>query len=456
MSEEKTGSSRRDFLKIAGSFVAGAVVAGAGVSAMQPRAGPSVTQTQTQTQMVTSIQTAAGPTAHVWGGGQNKVWIPILNKFMSYDDVVAEIQAEKKVSIANWTYWGLIDSYFTPSLKKYVKDLYGVDIDVEFLGTQAAKGGWVVAVESALAAGQSAPFDLMHIEENFFTDAVSKGIAEPFLPSPLVPWAQFVDSFFLRLPYGVQFQQHSLANFTVNTKYVGDWFQSYKDLADPRLKGKITLWPSSDNGLWGWWAVMAQELGYDYHNPSDMQKTIKWVADNIHPNVLKYTDDEGELGDVLEKELSWVSAYWCCLGEGYAITKPELKGAQVLPQFKSAQVNLPGVYWIPKKAEHPVLAQIAADWELSAGLQMTDITQWQLASDVNKSEQLWCMALEGPLGEDYMQYVPDWVNKLGSKGIFEVFPTIEQAKSYPRLDWGYINNVVGDWINDWKQLTAAP
>jgi spermidine/putrescine-binding protein len=455
MSEEKKGSSRRDFLKIAGSFVAGAVVAGAGVSAMQPPSGPSVTRTVTATETMGG-PTVAGPAAHVWGAGQNKVWIPILNKLMSYDDVVAEIQAEGKVSIANWTYWGLIDSYFTPSLKKYVKDLYGVDIDVEFLGTQAAKGGWVVAVESALAAGQSAPFDLMHIEDNFFTDAVSKGIAEPFLPSPLVPWAQFVDSFFLRFPYGVQFQQHALANFTINTNHVGDWFQTYKDLADSRLKGKLTLWPSSDNGLWGWWAIMAQELGYDYHKPSDMQKAIKWVADNIHPNVLKYTDDEGELGDLLEKELSWISAYWCCLGEGYAITKPELKGAQVLPQFKSTSVNLPGVYWIPKKAEHPLLAQIAADWELSAGLQMTDITQWQLAPDVKTSEQLWAMALEGPLSEDYMQYVPDWVNQMGPNGIFGIYPTIEQAKSYPKLDWGYINSVVGDWINYWKQLTAAP
>jgi len=201
---------------------------------------------------------------------------------------------------------------------------------------------------------------------------------------------------------------------------------------------------------------MAQELGYDYHNPSDMQKVIKWIADNIHPNVLKYTDDEGELGDLLDKELSWVSAYWCALGEGYAITKPELKGSQVLPQFTSTSANLPGVYWIPKKSEHPILAQLAADWELSAGLQMTDITQWPLASDVKKSQQLWAMALEGPLGEDYLQYVPDWVNNIGPKGIFEIFPTIEQAKSYPKLDWGYINNVVSDWINYWKQLTAAP
>ncbi len=449
MSKEKPDSSRRDFLKMAGSFAAGAVVAGAGVYATQPSGVPGPTQTVTTTM--------TGTAGNLWSAGQEKVWIPIMNQFMSRDEVAAEIAKEGKVSVANWTYWGIVDTYFAPSLKKYVKDLYGVDIEVEFLGTQAAKGGWVVAVESALAAGEAPPFDLMHIELNFFEEAVAKGLAEPFLPSPLVPWAEYVDSWFLRYPYGVQFQQHALCNFTVNTKYVGDWFTGWKALADPRLKGKLSLWPSSDNGLWGWWAVVAGELGYDYKNPDDMKKTLKWIADNIVPNVVKYTDDEGELADILEKELTWISAYWCCLAEGYGITKPWLKGSHLLPYFKSEHPNLPGVYWIPKKAPHPVLAQIAADWELSAGFQMTDIKQWPLApGDETRSKQLWAMAFEGALGEDYIQYVPDWVNALGPKGINEIYPTIEQAKSFPKLDWIYINTVINDWITYWKQLTAAP
>ncbi len=444
---------------MAGSFVAGAIVAGAGVYATMPPAGPGVTETVTQTvgaggATQTVTQTVTAPAARVWAAGQNKVWIPILNKFMSYDEVAAQIEKEKKVSIANWTYWGLIDSYFTPSLKKYVKDLYGVDIEVEFVGTQAAKGGWIVAVESALAAGMAAPFDLVHLEVNFFEEAVTKGLAEPFLPSPLVPWAQFVDSWFLRYPYGVQFQQHALANLTVNTKYVGDWFTNNQALADPRLKGKLTLWVPTDNGLWGWWAVMANELGYDYHNLDDMKKALKWIADNIHPNVLKYTSDEGELKDLIEKELAWIIAYWCCTGEGYSITKPWLKGCQVLPYFKGQSNNLPGVYWIPKKVEHPVLAQIAADWELSAGLQMTDIKQWPLGADEKQSQELWAMALEGPLGQDYLQFVPDWVNQLGPNGIFELYPTIEKAKNLLKLDWLHINKVVDQWQAYWKELTA--
>jgi hypothetical protein len=49
LSDAKESSSRRDFLKIAGSFAAGAVVAGAAVAATQPVVGPAVTQTVTET-----------------------------------------------------------------------------------------------------------------------------------------------------------------------------------------------------------------------------------------------------------------------------------------------------------------------------------------------------------------------------------------------------------------------
>jgi hypothetical protein len=47
-----------------------------------------------------------------------------------------------------------------------------------------------------------------------------------------------VDPYFLNSPYGIQFQNYALANFTVNTKYVGSWFNSWRALADSRLREK--------------------------------------------------------------------------------------------------------------------------------------------------------------------------------------------------------------------------
>ena len=60
MSEAKMGSSRRDFLKIAGSFAAGAVIAGGVVAAIQPPKGPAVTETVTTTVTETELVVASG------------------------------------------------------------------------------------------------------------------------------------------------------------------------------------------------------------------------------------------------------------------------------------------------------------------------------------------------------------------------------------------------------------
>jgi len=447
MTEEKK-ASRRDYLKTAGGFVAGAVVASAAWGAYEVSKPPPAPPPGGQVTVTTTItKTEAGPAvpgAKVWMP-QGKIWVPILNKFMTYDEIVEEIKREGKVTIANWTYWGLVDTYFVPELKSYVKDRFGVDVEVEILGTQAAKGGFMYQLYAAYAAGLPPPYDLMHIEVNFFDEAKAKDIMEPFLPSQLVPNTQLVDPYFLSFPYGVQFQQHATCNLTVNSKYV-DFLKRWTDLADPRLKGKITLWVFTDNGFWAFLCEVCEDLGGNYKNESDMKKAIEWTAKNIHPNVLKYTSDEADLMGNLESEVTWVAGYWCCLAEGYAITKPHLKAPLLAPWM----ANLPGVYWIPKKCEHPVLAQIAADWEISPEHQFPNIDQWP-GTGLNKEK--WLMTEEGPIGPAYEQFFPDWAKELGPKGLYEVFPTIEDAKTKVKnLDWLYVMEHQEEWVRMYEAL----
>lgn len=435
-------SDRRTFLGTLAGAVGGLIVGTALGTLATPRGDRTVTK-----EVIREITKEAEVPAvkAAWTG---KRWVPIINKFMTFKEVQDELRSEGKVIIANWTYWGLVDTAFVREFKDYVAVMYDVDVDIDILGTQEAKGGFMFQLYSAYSAGLKAPYDVMHIEQNFFEEAIAKNIAVPFLPSPLVPTTQIIDSFFLKLPYGIQFQNHALANFTVNTKHVGSWFNSWRALADSRLREKITLWVYEDNGFWGWLVTMAQELGKNYKNPGEMREVIKWVADNIHPNVLKYTSDEAELDELLGREISWVSAYWCALGEGYALTKPELKGSQVLPwEFRSPHPNLPGILWIPKDVEHPLLAQIAADWLVSPVHQLPDINKYP-----QYTKELWLRTAEGLLGPDYAQYIPSWVNELGPRGINEVFPTIEDAKRYPIIDWLYVNEHAPEWVNYYKEL----
>jgi ABC-type Fe3+ transport system substrate-binding protein len=452
---------RRDFLKYLGSGVLGAIIGGAAVAASGAAAPPpspetvtvtrtevgaAQTVTQTVTATATTTVTAQPPTLKAgWEGAK---WIPIVNKKMTFKEVQEALKSEGKVTIANWTYWGLTETQFAPDLKQYVAELYDVDIEVEILGTQAAKGGFMFQLYSAYSAGLSAPYDVMHLESNFFAEALAKDVAEPFIPSPLLTNLPMMDYYFIKHPYGLQFQNHALANFTVNTEQVGNWFTSWKDLADPKLEGKITLWVLEDNGFWGWLTVMAGELGKDFKNPEEMKEVIQWIADNIHPNVLKYTSDEAELDELIGRDITWVNAYWCALAEGYAVTRPELKGSQVLPwEFKSDHVNLPGILWIPKKTDHPLLAQIAADWLVSPRHQFIDIDKWP---EVTK--ELWLRTEEGLLGADYEPYVPGWLSELGPKGIHEVYPTVEAARKYPEIDWVYVNENAPDWISTYQDL----
>ncbi|GBC68413.1 hypothetical protein HRbin01_00094 [archaeon HR01] len=436
---------------MAGGIAGGLVVGGVIGALAFPRGAETVTVTGTITREVTKEVTKEVEVPVAKKGWEGRKWIPIVNKFMTFKEVQDTLASEGTGIVANWTYWGLTDTAFAQEFKDYVAAMYDVDVKLRILGTQEAKGGFMFQLYSAYAAGLKAPYDLMHLESNFFEEAIAKNVAEPFLPSPLVPNMQLVDYYFLNLPYGIQFQNHALANFTVNTKQVGSWFNSWKSLADSRLKEKITLWVFEDNGFWGFLVVLAEELGKNYKNPDDMKEVLRWLAENVHPNVIKYTSDEAELDELLGRDISWASAYWCALAEGYSVTRPELKGSQVLPwQFNSSHVNLPGIFWIPKNVEHPLMAQVLADFYISPLHQLPDINKY-----TQYTKELWLRTEEGLLGPDYAQYVPDWVNNLGPKGIHEVYPTIEQARQFPKIDWVYVNENANEWINTYKELIGA-
>lgn len=381
-----------------------------------------------------------------------KIWVPILNKFMTHEELVAEIKAEGEVMVADWTYWGLVDTYFIPSFQKYVKDRYGVDVKMDIVGTQEAKGGFMFQLYSAYAAGMAPPYDAMHIELNFYPEAVEKGIAEPFLPSALVPNLNLLDPVFFEpwIPYGVQFQQHAWTAPVVNLEKAG-WMKSWLDYADPRLKGKITLWVFTDNGFWAYLTVTATALGYDYKKPDEMKKAIEWVAENVHPNVLKYTSDEAEIIELSEGNVTWVNSYWCCSPEMEQAAGRKWLGPVLLEPFMP---NLAGVVWIPKDTKHPVLAQLYVDWLLSPEFQFPDIKAPGFAElDPTMAKQLWAGMTEGPLGPYYEQFIPEW---WGTKeDYYKVYPRIEDIyKYYKPVDWAYVTEHAEEWIKYYESLIA--
>ncbi len=425
-----------------------------------PGAGPAQTITetvtksvgaQTVTQTVTRTETV-GAAAAPYVCPSGKVWVPIVNKFMTFDEIKEAIKKEGSVTVADWTYWGLIDTYFKPSFEKYVKDHYGVDVEMKILGTQEAKGGFMYQVYTAKAAGLPPPYDAMHIEVNFFQEALAKDIMEPFLPSPIVPNLNLLDPQFFApyLPYGVQFQQHAFCEPVINLEQAG-WLKNWKDFADPRLKGKLTLWVTSDNGMWAYWVMTAYALGLDYKNPDHMKQTLEWVAKNVHPNVLKYTSDEAELIELSEGNTTWVNCYWCCSPEMEQAAGNTWLGSILLEPYMP---SLHGVAWIPKGVQKPILAQLYVDWLLSPEFQFPKIDDVGFKDlDLKEAKKLWAGMTEGPMGPYYEQFIPDWWG--GKDNYYKVFPTYQAVKEfYIEVDWLYVNEHAEEWVDYYEsQIT---
>ena len=60
--------------------------------------------------------------------------VAILNKDMTDDEIKAAIAAEGTVNVGNWTYAATKE--IVKQFQKYVKDTYGADIKLNYVGTQ--------------------------------------------------------------------------------------------------------------------------------------------------------------------------------------------------------------------------------------------------------------------------------------------------------------------------------
>ena len=115
MAEAKSGSSRRDFLKLAGAFAAGAAVGGVAVAATQPPKGPGVTETTTALE-----QTATDSTSpHEVETGKE------LTVDLIYD---SQELVSRDVAGAQWAPNGDTFTYYQPSPQNGSRYIWSYDL----------------------------------------------------------------------------------------------------------------------------------------------------------------------------------------------------------------------------------------------------------------------------------------------------------------------------------------
>ena len=104
---------------------------------------------------------------------------------------------------------------------------------------------------------------------------------EEFLPSGLVPNAERVLDMFKHYPTTIGFQASATPGIVYDKErapYMTDW----TDLADERLKGKLTMPIPGDITCGGMLLGIAAALGLDYKKPDEMTQAIDF-ADREDP-----------------------------------------------------------------------------------------------------------------------------------------------------------------------------
>ncbi len=384
--------------------------------------------------------TAAGGgttgTASPTGGGGSPtagqtVKVAILNQEMTQDEIKAAIKKEGRVVVGNWTYTA--NDQLVQRFQKYVKDTYGVDIKLDYEGTQAPST-YLTNLYTAVKANNPSPYDVLAIEENYWAEAKAQTppVMEDYLPSGLIPNADRVAEMFRHYPTAIGFQASATPGIVYNKARV-DFLKDWKDLADPRLKKKLTLPLPGDITCGGFLLGLAASLGKDYKNPDQMKQAIDFAVDQIGPNVVKYTTDSAEMQQLLRSGAVDAVGFW------NSLARLEYLAGQKDTVFlfaQSGQYLVNGYMWIPKKAPHPVLAQIFVNWRLSDDAQFPN--DWDIEHGP------WAELNEGLLGPSYEKDIPDWFKQ----DYFTYYPTLDQlTKQFKTVDWDYYAAHSKEWFD---------
>jgi len=361
------------------------------------------------------VASACSSTASPAAGGGSAIGAQ-----MSDAEVKAAVAAEGTVNVGNWTYSATAE--IVNQFQKYVKDTYGADIKLNYVGSQQPSE-YLTKLAADQKAGNKASFDVIAVEENYWYDASQQGLVDDALKSTLIPNQSMVLDAFKHTTQSIAFQSTAYPAIVYNKDKAG-FLTKLMDLADPRLKGKLTMPKPTDITAGGLMLGLASELGKDYKDPNQMKEVVDWAVKNIGPNVVKYTTDQATPQQLFESGAVDAVGFWNSLARLEYLGGHKEAALLVPPTIYPAN----GYLWIPKNAPHPVLAQIFMNWRLAKDVQFPNA--WPI------DHGQWSELSEGFLGPDYTGLVPDWF-----KADYNTyFPTLDQIKTgFKTIDWPAYN-----------------
>ncbi|MFN8624067.1 MAG: extracellular solute-binding protein, partial [Chloroflexota bacterium] len=363
---------------------------------------------------------------------QSTKHVSIVDQDMTDAQIADAIKAEGSLIVGNWTYTA--NDELISQFKQYVKDTYGADINFTYEGSQAPST-YLTSIYAAQAAGNPSPYDVMAIEENYWAEAMAKDAVADVLPSDLIPNQSLLLDQLQHVPTALAFQASSFPGVVYSSSRA-PYLTKLMDLADPRLKGKVTLPLPGDITAGGFFLGLAAELGKDYTDPAQMKEVVDWAVTNIGPNVLKYTSDSAEMQQLLQSGAADAVTFWNSLAR-LEYFSGDTDAALLVPA-NVFPVN--GYLWVPKGAEHPVLAQVFMNWRISPEVQFPN--SWPIEHGP------WAELQEGFLGPEYQSHIPDWF----AADYAKYYPTIDQIQNqFKSVDWDKYNAAAKEWQDYYAQ-----
>lgn len=351
-------------------------------------------------------------------------FVSILNRRLTRPEIVDAIRTEGTVIVGGWNY--AARDALVKQFQDWVKREYDAEVQLQYVA-ETDPLTYLQNLDAARKANHAAPYDVIAVEENYFLEARRTDAAEKILPSDLLGNVSHVEAAARYEPYAVPFQSAATVAPIFHDDAVGAWFHDWEDLADPRLKRRITLPKARDVVAGAFLIGVAGSLGKDYKNPQQMSEAIDFVCTQIYPNALKTTNNFSEMQELLRGDRIDVAVAWNLLARLERFSGADGTQDLAFRPMSSGQPAMNGYAWIPKGAPHPVLAQLFINWRLSDDGQLPG-DGWDI------SETTWGEYHEGLLGASYEGAIPAW----SKEHYFQVYPAVaDMKKLYRPIDWAY-------------------
>jgi putative spermidine/putrescine transport system substrate-binding protein len=303
------------------------------------------------------------------------------------------------------SYGGDYDRIMTETIAKPLAESTGLRIVY-------TPGSSTAAVAKILASPGAAPFDIVLCDSPNMPDLIKAQAIDPVsvgaLPGAkkLLPRMREFGEF--GLPYSI-----ASIVLTYNTNRIKTPIESYADLAEPALKGRVAMFNLENTGGMLYFIALAEAGGGSVENVEPAFAAISRMKDNI----ISVTPATVSLIQMLEQEEAWAAALWD--GRIHAMRKAGRPMALVRP--KEGVYSLFSYASPVKGSKHPEAVQAYLDQAMSddaiAGL------------------------------AKFFRYGPTTTVDLGQEGRDIITYGEEAVAQIKTVDWAKVSERRSDWLN---------